>query len=184
MTMTENTEKIPLGPPITTASGEKYYPYQEQKEKWGKKFNIVIVFGQGPVKPVLLPDELTKEQKRLWQEFKTDPLHKIEPDFRVVEGVYLKELQEIDERNDLSQEQKNKLKEEKRKEWQQVGRFGLNRWGRENALAAGLALYLGITDKLILSGGRTIPDWYKENLKKRWLSTRKFIITFSSLIKL
>jgi len=68
------------------------------------------------------------------------------------------------------------LKEKKREKWQRIGRFGLNRWGRENALAAGLALYLGITDKVILSGGRTIPEWYKNILREKFIAQNPDIL--------
>ncbi len=73
-------------------------------------------------------------------------------------------MDEIDKRTDITDEEKQKLKEEKRRKWQRLGRFALNRWGRENALAAGLALYLGITDRIILSGGRTKPGWAEKQL--------------------
>lgn len=38
---------------------------------------------------------------------------------------------------------------------QEVGPLVKRRWGEANALAGGLLLYLGVTDKLILTGGRT-----------------------------
>ena len=155
-----------LGPKIITKTGQEQSPYQEQKELQGKnKFERLIVFGQGPVKPVLLENELTIDQKTEWQNFKKDSLHNKEPNFRVVEGsVYLSQLEDIDKRVDFKNNEKKQLKELKRQEWQRLGRFALNRWGRENALAAGLSLYLGITDKVILSGGQTIPDWAKSFL--------------------
>lgn len=151
-------------------------PYQEQKEEWGeKKFDSIVVFGQGPVKPVLLLEELTPGQRKNWEEFKKEPLRQTEPDFRVVEGrAYLSELAEIDKRENLTDEEKEQLKELKRQDWQRMGRFALNRWGRQNALAAGLALHLGITNELVLSGGRTISRWAKETLPqertKNWPS--------------
>ena len=50
-----------------------------------------------------------------------------------------------------------------------MGRFGLNRWGRENALAAGFALVSGYTDRLLLSGGKTKPAWAEKKLSAaRW----------------
>lgn len=83
--MSESTE-TPLGPAIKTETGETKYPYQELKESLGgKKFETLIVFGQGPVKPVLIPEELDEEQKVLWEKFKKDPLRQKEPDFRVIE---------------------------------------------------------------------------------------------------
>lgn len=144
-------------------------PLLHAEKNLNLKFDTLIVFGQGPVKPVLVSNELTPEQKTEWEEFKKDPLHNKEPGFRVIEGdldknVYLSVLSDIDKRDDITTEEKNTLKELKRQEWQRIGRFGLNRWGRENALAAGHALMDGITDKLILSGGKTIPKWVKELL--------------------
>lgn len=161
--MNETPEKIPLGPKIKSLQGDTRYPYQEQKDLWGiKQFEAILVFGQGPVKPLLFEKELTEDQKSQWEKFKKDPLHQKEPDFRVIEGkAYLDELKEIQERSDLSDEEKRLLIEEKRREWQSMGRLALNRWGRENALAAGLVLYLGLTDKIILCGGKTHPKWHQ-----------------------
>ena len=160
----ENTKGLPQS--ITASSVEGTNPYQEQRDQFGKgKFQSLIVFGQGPVKPVLIIDELTTDQLSKWQEFKRDPLHSSEPDFRIVEGgAYLSELKRVDERQDITETDKEQLKEKKREEWQNLGRFALNRWGRQNALASGLALYLGVTDNLILSGGKTIPSWAGEVL--------------------
>ncbi len=158
--MQEPQEK-PLGPPVKAPDKSVRYPYQEQKEQWGnKKFDTLIVFGQGPVKGIIRKQdldllsqkwaELSPKQRKdwgldenlnpsnQWSNFLTDPLHSVEPTFRIV--------------NDDKERQK----------WQNMGRTGLNRWGRENALAAGYALYLGITDQLILSGGETKPKWLKE----------------------
>ncbi|MCL5795148.1 MAG: YdcF family protein [Patescibacteria group bacterium] len=130
----------------------------EQKELWGKlKFNEIIVFGQGPVKPVLLQDELSDEQKKQWDEFKTNPVEKNEPDFRVLEGDFAERIKGIDSQEDLEKE---------REKLQRTGRLSLNRWCRSNALASGLTLYLGLTDKVILSGGKTIPAWAKNTLPK------------------
>ncbi|EKE15396.1 MAG: hypothetical protein ACD_12C00034G0003 [uncultured bacterium] len=173
----------PLGPKIINKDVQVLYPYQEQKEQHiGKKFEKLIVFGQGPVKPVLIENELTENQKNEWQDFKNDPLHNKEPSFRVIEGstsTYLSQLKDIDEMRNISDDEKKQLKEFKRQEWQQLGRFALNRWGRQNALAAGLSLYLGITDKVILSGGQTIQDWVKSTLPperlEHWPSEAKLM---------
>lgn len=45
--------------------------------------------------------------------------------------------------------------------WQKLGRFALNRWGMQNALATGYALVSRYSEKAILSGGETKPDWAK-----------------------
>lgn len=166
MNMNETIENLPLPPAIKFNSDKVRYPYQEQKERWGTtKYDLILVFGQGPIKPVLLPDELTDEQKKQWEDFKKDPLHSKEPDFRVLEGkAYTSILDDIDKRTDLTDEEKQKLIEQKRQEWQKMGRLALNRWGRQNALAAGLCLYLGITDRVILLGGKTRPNWTKQKL--------------------
>lgn len=118
---------------------------------------LMVVFGQGPVKPLLLQEQLDVDQSERWEAFKKDPLHSSEPDFRVVEGeAFLKQLEGLDEAG----------KQQKLIEWQKMGRFGLNRWGRQNALASGFALLSGYTEKLLLSGGKTIPPWAKEKLPK------------------
>ena len=137
----------------------------EAKEKIEPQIDTLIVFGQGPVKPVLLETELTEEQRKKWEEFKEDPLHKEEPDFRVIEDkAHLKEIEKIQENKELTQEEKEKLIKEIRNKWQHSGRLALNRWGRQNAMAAGLALFSGATKELILSGGKTMPSWAKEKL--------------------
>jgi len=169
----QESAEVPLGPPIQNKTGEIKLPYQEQKEQWGKKkFDTLIVFGQGPVKRVLLADELNDQQIIEWEEFKKDPLHGKEPNFRVIEGKAYLELFSNLSNND---------KKLKRQEWQNMGRLTLNRWSRQNALAAGLALYLGITDKLILSGGKTGKpqgvddnDWPSEAQLMRDIIVRAF----------
>jgi hypothetical protein len=121
-----------------------------------KSVDLLIVLGQGPVKPLLRGEELDSSMQKAWADFKTDPLHNTEPDFRVVEGeAYLSELEGIKDQAEI---------DAKLAQWQQLGRFGLNRWGRENALSAGYALVSGYTDKLLLSGGKTMPAWAKEKL--------------------
>lgn len=174
--MEDAVENLNIGPAITIKSSEgvkvKEYPYQEQKERWGKRrFDVIMVFGQGPVKPVLLPKELTEEQRIQWEEFIRDPLHSREPDFRVIEGVFLQTLEEIQNRDDIPDKEKERIIGQKRQEWQRLGRLALNRWRRENALAAGLALYLGLTDKIILCGGKTRPKWAESTLPKTILDS-------------
>ncbi len=120
-----------------------------------KSADLLIVLGQGPVKPLLREEDLDPQMRETWDSFKTDPLHSTEPDFRVLEGeTYLKQLQGLDQSQI----------DAKLVEWQSLGRFGLNRWGRQNALSAGYALISGYADRLLLSGGKTIPPWAKEKL--------------------
>lgn len=119
------------------------------------KVDLLMVFGQGPVKPLLRDSDLDPEMKSRWEAFKVDPLHSEEPDFRVIEGeAWTKQLA------GLTEEQV----QEKIAQWQGQGRFGLNRWGRENALAAGFTLVCGYSEKALLSGGKTIPGWAKDKL--------------------
>jgi hypothetical protein len=131
----------------------KSSPDAELKERhpdW--RLDTLIVGGYAPVKAVLIESdeqdihELTPAQKAQWAEFKKDPLHGVEPDFRVLEDDFLRGLtrKQIDDR---------------RIEWQHSGRFALNRYGRSQATAAGLALYLGFADSLILTGGSNKPGW-------------------------
>lgn len=124
-----------------------------------KSVDLLIVLGQGPIKPLLREEDLDPEMQKTWADFKTDPLHHTEPDFRVVEGAaYLSELESAADQAQI---------DAKLAQWQQLGRFGLNRWGRENALSAGYALVSGYTDKLLLSGGKTKPDWAKKKLSPK-----------------
>ena len=65
--MQDSQEPQPLGPAINYAKDKTKikYPYQEQKEQWGKKkFERLIVFGQGPVKPVLLGGGINRRTKK------------------------------------------------------------------------------------------------------------------------
>lgn len=63
-----------------------------------KSVDLLIVLGQGPVKPLLRQEDLDPQMREAWASFKTDPLHSIEPDFRVLEGeTYLKQLQGLDQ---------------------------------------------------------------------------------------
>jgi hypothetical protein len=132
-----------------------------------KPKHIALAFGQGPIKPVLLPDELTTQQREEWQLFKNrqykDPqtgeikstanhYELKEPEFRVIESEsYLKQLQ------DASEQERQRL----RVHWQHESRFALHRYGRMVALATGAALASGKVDTVILCGGRTIPGWAK-----------------------
>lgn len=144
-----------IGPTIQT-SREEMVPYQEQKELLGKRqLDTIIVFGNGPVKPLLLPEQMTEEQRVVWEQFKQNPLKSTEPDFRILEGEFGSTQESPEQRQDR---------------WQHTGRFGLNRWGRQGALAAGLTLYLGATKKLILSGGKTMPGWAKDVLTQEQIN--------------
>ncbi|MEX2007872.1 MAG: YdcF family protein [Candidatus Levyibacteriota bacterium] len=135
----------------------------EVKEINSPNFDTLIVFGQGPVKPILFTDELTAEQKNTQEDFKKDPLHKNEPDFRAIE---LKEGQD---------------REMERSNLQKLGRMALKRWGRQNALAAGAALYSGATSEVILSGGKTKPDWAKNSMPSEAELMKDIIVrTFGS----
>lgn len=125
------------------------------------KLDSLIVFGQGPVKPVLLESELTTAQAEQWRVFVKDPLHSAEPDFRVVPPANAKELEQLDQ-SGLKGGELDEARAKIRQEWQHNGRLALNRWCRQNALAAGEALMLGLTDRIILSGGKTQPGWAKE----------------------
>jgi len=128
---------------------------RETSQEIGKSVDLLVVLGQGPVKPLILNSDLDSAMKQKWENFKIDPLHNTEPDFRVLEGKkYLLQLEGLNE----SQIQDKMI------EWQKLGRFGLNRWGRQNALSAGFALFSGYTDRILLSGGKTIPSWGKEKL--------------------
>jgi len=129
-------------------------PYQEQKESFGgRTFDTILVFGHAPIKPLLLEEELTPSQREEWKSFTTNPLQGnqdgFEPEFRVLEGMHAQELRVL--------QGKPQLLLARRIELQHIGRLVLNRVSRVNALSAGLALYLGVTDKLILSGAGTIP---------------------------
>lgn len=133
-------------------------PEQPQQEK--PHVPIMLVYGQGPIKPVLIKEELTEEQQVQWDEFSKDPLHHEEPEFRVIEGTaYTSELDKVEARTDISDEEKSQLEKSIRQKWQEKGRFALNKYGRTVALAAGVALSEGLSDKLILCGGKTIPNW-------------------------
>lgn len=125
------------------------------------KLDTLIVFGQGPVKPVLMESELTTTQAKQWQNFVKDPLESTEPDFRVVPPANTKEYEKL-AATGLAGEDLAEAQRQLRQEWQHTGRLALNRWCRQNAIAAGEALMLGLTDRIILSGGKTQPGWAKD----------------------
>jgi hypothetical protein len=134
------------------------------------QFDTIIVFGQGPVKPVLLSRELTPQQRKQWDAFKEDPIHNREPNFYLLtDPLYLEELEIIKKYKKLSVRDKAFFIEEKRQDWQHTGHFGLKRMGKQTALAAGLALYSGITNRLIVSGGKTKPTFADKILPKERL---------------
>lgn len=126
-------------------------------------YNTLIVFGEGPVKPILLETELTSEQKSIWECYQSNPNNFPEPDFFLMQQQ--KSLGLIDKiklDKELSNTEKNKAISSLRAEWQRTGWFAMRSWGRQNALAAGYALYTGLTEKVILTGGKTMPQWVKE----------------------
>lgn len=154
-------------------------PQTPNHERADIKFTHTIVFGEGPVKPVLIPEELAEhpDWQEKWYTFTSNRTHTIdgdeirpsslltttEPNFYVIEGdSYLSSLHRIRNRTDLSEEEKDTLITQKRDNWQHQGRFALKRMGRLNALAAGAALVAGLTDEVIFSGGQTKPPWMKD----------------------
>lgn len=128
-----------------------------------KPKDLLIVFGQGPVKPLFRREDFDpkseEDVKRLeqWDQFKKDPLHSSEPDFRILEGEQARRLEGLDP---------DQI-EAKMIELQNQGRFGLNRWGRQNGTMAGFAILSGHSERTLLSGGKTIPQWAKEKLSPK-----------------
>ncbi len=136
-----------------------------------KKYNTVIVFGEGPLKPVLLDEELTLKQKEAWIMRENDS--KRETDFHLMQHPQqLASLVEIVEDKQASNAEKEARIRELRKKWQWIGWYTVKKWGRQNALAAGNLLLHAKTDKVILSGGKTFPKWHKltDGLLEHWPS--------------
>lgn len=143
----------------------------ESDHTYSVPYDTVIVFGEGPVKPILLPSELTKSQYNEWQAFYKDTLQSAEPDFWLLQSPkYLSQLQKIHIDNSLSNFKKNIACEEKRIEWQKIGWFALRKLGRQNALAAGHALYKGFAKEVIVTGGKTMPNFVKEMFSEERLT--------------
>ena len=166
-----------LGPTLKTTLPSKeiqvYRPYQELKERLGpQQYDAVIVFGEGPVKRIFFSDEkeridklykpeqidrfkkaynstplpdLKGEELRIWLEA-NGPRTQPDPDYVV------KDIEKYGPFVDAKQ------REKVRGELESIARHSYKRYGELNALAAGLVLYTGKTDRLILSGGRTIPE--------------------------
>lgn len=135
------------------------------------KFDTTIVFGQGPVKYILLPEEATEAQITAWNNYRSDPHKYAEPNFWLMQQPrYLAQLTKINERDDLSDEEKRTLREEKINEWQHMGWFASKLLGRQNALAAGCALYTGLTKEVVLTGGKTMCRYVKENFSEERLA--------------
>jgi len=135
-------------------------------------FDTVLVFGEGPIKPILLPEELTPQQFRQLDLYNSDSAVYPEPDFWLMQQPRnLAQLKKIDDQKELSSEEKAQQKKEVLKEWQHKGWYALKRMGRQNAMAAGLALYKGITKEVILTGGRTLSSWTKNHIPQEILET-------------
>lgn len=131
-------------------------------------FDTVIVFGEGPIKPILLPEELTPQQYRQFDLFNSDPLKYPEPDFWLMQQPRnLAQIKKIAEQHGVSLAEKKIAIEKIRQTWQHTGWYALKRMGRQNALAAGLALYKGLTKEVILSGGRTMSAWTRKHISKQ-----------------
>lgn len=120
-------------------------------------FDTVVVFGQGPIKPVLLEHEVSRQQLQKLQAYKNDPTSAPEPDFWLMQTPRnLAELEKIALDRTVSRKQKREKVEAIRQQWQRTGWYAMKHWCRQNALAAGLALYKGLAKRIILSGGKTI----------------------------
>lgn len=125
-------------------------------------YTTVIVFGEGPVKPVLLEDEVSSKDKIAWFKYKEDPTSFDEPEFWLMQQPrQLAELAKIEQNRDLTDEEKDIQIAAIRSNWQKKGWFAMKQWGRQNALAAGLALYKGLTKTVIVTGGKTISKEMK-----------------------
>lgn len=136
-----------------------------QKTEQLFQFDATIVFGEGPVRPILLPHEATSDQFSAWENYKKDSIGFREPNFWLMQQPrYLAQLTKIELREDIDADEIVRLKEAKIMEWQNMGWFALKQWGRQNALAAGCALYTGLTKQVILSGGRTMSKWTREQV--------------------
>ncbi len=126
-----------------------------KKELGEPDINVLIVLGTGPEKSVLFPGEVSKDQRKQWEEFKEDPLHTNEPNFYVVEGnAYRSEIQDI--RNlSISRAKKRELIDAVRLKWQNNPRFTCNRWERLNVVATGDLMLSGAVKEVVFSGGTT-----------------------------
>lgn len=134
-------------------------------------YTTVIVFGEGPVKPVLLEDEVSSKEKIAWFKYKEDPTSFEEPAFWLMQQPrQLAELAKIEQNVDLSEDEKDFQTEAIRSNWQKKGWFAMKQWGRQNALAAGLALYKGLTKTVIVTGGKTISKEMKALLPEERLA--------------
>lgn len=140
---------------------------QRTSEEHLFSFDTVIVFGQGPIKPVFLESELSKQQLQTWKIYKNDPEHASEPNFWLMQSPrHLAELEKIAQDKLLSGEEKKQKVETIRQQWQQTGWYAMKHWCRQNALAAGLALYKGLAKRIILSGGKTVSNKMRGILPK------------------
>lgn len=137
--------------------------------------DITISFGQGPIKPVLLFEELNPAQQQEWEAFSQNRLHSKEPEFTVIPKVDREHIDSIRAKIESAQkdpaltpEEKQQLKQTYelqiktyRDKLQHNPRLALHRYGRLVSYSTGAALAEGLTDTIILTGGRTIPGWAK-----------------------
>ena len=114
-------------------------------------------------------ESLTDPKEKIQWLATKGPRTKKDPDFTVVDisapgpssfskvdiNPYFERIRQILAEPDPKTQEK--LREEFRSELENKGRHSYKRYGELNAHAAGLLLYTGKTDKIILSGGRTIP---------------------------
>lgn len=159
---------MPIAQPAKLPEEDESFQNKEKK----LPFDTVIVFGQGPIKPILLPEQLSPAQFRKLDLFLSNQLVYKEPDFWLMQNAAnLQQLRKIDALADCTPAQKKRKKEALINEWQHKGWYALKRMGRQNALAAGLALYKGLTKEVILSGGATMSKTTKRIMPQRRLKT-------------
>lgn len=142
-----------------------------RSEQSSFELDVALVLGDGPNIPVLLPDEATPVQKEQWYVYTSDPTHQHQPDFYLLTGhQYTEAIEKIHHDASLHESEKTKHIESLRQKWQHNGEFALRKIGKLNALAAGDALYTGKVGMLILTGGRTMPKWQKDKIKRQYLT--------------
>ncbi len=125
---------MPIAQPAKLPEEDESFQNKEKK----LPFDTVIVFGQGPIKPILLPEQLTPAQYRKLDLYKSDRLKYKEPDFWLMENAAnLQQIRKIDSLADFTPAQKKRKKDALINEWQHKGWYALKRMGRQNALACG-----------------------------------------------
>lgn len=134
-----------------------------------RNLDVTVVFGEGPIKSLFFLNELSEEQKHGWEEYKKDPLHAPEPDMYVLEEPLF--IPPFEESVPITHEMIHTTNQAEILQWHHLSEICLKRMGKQNALAAGIALVTGMTKTVVITGGHTLSLEQRKRFIKDYMTS-------------